>query len=603
MTGSVVLPDELQAAKRRVLREAFGFDTFRPGQEQVVDHVLARRPVLAVMPTGAGKSLCYQLPARVFGGLSVVVSPLIALMDDQVAALNLSGTPAAAIHSGHSRAENVEVWRRAARGEIRLLYMSPERLLTDRMIAALQKLGVDLVAIDEAHCISQWGHSFREDYLALGRLRTDFPEAALVALTATADASTREDIAAQLFGGTADIFVSGFDRPNISISVADKSEANAQIERFVAARKGVSGIVYRLSRNKVEETTERLVAAGIRALPYHAGMDTATRAKSQEIFLAEDGVVMVATVAFGMGIDKSDVRFVLHGDMPGSLEAYYQEIGRAGRDGHPSEALLLYGLDDVNTRRRFIDEASQDVDRRRVEARRLDAMVGFCEAVTCRRAALLSYFGETMAPCGNCDTCRDPPEVVDGTADARLLIGLIQATGERFGVAHLVAVLVGSPNEAVIARGHDKLPLFGAGAGRRATDWRALVRQLVASGVLAVDIGGYGGLMLTERARAIADGRETVAVRAPRKASRRRVEVARAPVGDVDAALLRRLKDLRRQLAAERGVPAYVIFPDRTLEEMAASRPSSFDELSEVRGVGQAKLDAFGAAFLEVLEA
>ena len=480
--------------------------------------------------------------------------------------------------------------------------MSPERLLTDRMIAALQKLGVALVAIDEAHCISQWGHSFREDYLALGRLRSDFPEAALVALTATADASTREDIAFRLFGGNADIFVSGFDRPNISLSVADKSEANVQIERFVAARKGVSGIVYRISRKKVEETTERLVAAGIRAQPYHAGMDTAARAKNQEIFLAEDGVVMVATVAFGMGIDKSDVRYVLHGDMPGSLEAYYQEIGRAGRDGHAAEALLLYGLEDVNTRRRFIDEASQDPDRRRVEARRLDAMVGFCEAVTCRRAALLSYFGESVPPCGNCDTCRDPPEVVDGTADAKALIELIQATGERFGVSHLVAVLVGSPNEAVIARGHDKLALFGRGAGRKATDWRALVRQLVAAGVLVVDIGGYGGLMLTDRARAIAEGRETVVVRAPRKASRRRVEVARVPIGDVDAALLRRLKDLRRQIAAERGVPAYVIFPDRTLEEMAATRPTSFDELAEVRGVGQAKLDAFGAAFLEVLE-
>ena len=602
MTGSLELPAELDAAKRRVLRETFGFDAFRPGQERVVDHVLAHRPVLAVMPTGAGKSLCYQLPALVFGGLSVIVSPLIALMDDQVAALNLSGIPAGAIHSGQSRSDNVEIWRRAARGEIRLLYMSPERLLTDRMIAALQKLGVSQIAIDEAHCISQWGHSFREDYLGLGRLRQDFPETAIVALTATADASTRDDIAFRLFGGDAAVFVSGFDRPNISISVADKIEANAQIERFVAARKDVSGIVYRLSRKKVEETTERLVAAGIRALPYHAGMDTAARAKNQEIFLAEDGVVMVATVAFGMGIDKSDVRYVLHGDMPGSLEAYYQEIGRAGRDGHPAEALLLYGLEDVNTRRRFIDEASQDPDRRRVEARRLDAMVGFCEAVTCRRAALLAYFGETMAPCGNCDTCRDPPEVVDGTADARRLIDLIRATGERFGVSHLVAVLVGSPNEAVTARGHDRLPLFGSGAALKPRDWRALVRQLVASGVLAVDIGGFGDLMLTDRARAIADGRETVAVRAPRKTSRRRVEVSHTPAGDVDAALLRRLKELRRQLAAERGVPAYAIFKDRTLEEMAATRPSSFDELADVHGVGQRKLEDFGSAFLELLE-
>lgn len=596
------LPPEITARKRAVLAETFGFPDFRPGQEPVVDTVISGRHTLAVMPTGAGKSLCYQVPGLVSGGITVVVSPLIALMDDQIAALRLNGIGAEAIHSGRSRDDNVEAWRRVQRGESPFLYLAPERLMTERMLAALGRLPLKLIAVDEAHCVSQWGHSFRAEYLALGALREVFPGVPIVALTATADTATRDDIVQRLFGGDAAVFVAGFDRPNIQITVADKREAPEQIARFVRDRPGASGIVYRLSRKKVEETAERLAGLGVRALPYHAGMDAAQRAANQEAFLAEAGMVMVATVAFGMGIDKSDVRYVVHGDIPGTLEAYYQEIGRAGRDGAAAEAMLLYGLEDVRTRRRFIDEMEGEPDRKRIEARRLDAMIGFCEATTCRRQALLAYFGEDSGPCGNCDVCLDPPEVVDGTAAARLLLGLVAATGGRFGGAHIVSLVRGDMTETVVARSHDKLAGFGDGADRSANDWRTILRQLVASGALVSDPTAFGALRLTERARKILAGEETVAVRAPRKPKRtRRGAALPAGIGSPDPDLLARLKALRRRLAAERSVPAYVVFSDRSLEEMAARHPKSLEALAEVHGVGRAKLTAFGEVFLEEL--
>jgi ATP-dependent DNA helicase RecQ len=599
------LAPELEAEKRRALKSAFGFDSFRPGQERVVDALLSGRDVLAVMPTGAGKSLCYQVPALVMGGLTIVVSPLIALMEDQVAGLRLDGVVAEAIHSSRSREENVASWRRVASGEARLLYLAPERLMTERMLTALARMKISLIAIDEAHCISQWGHSFRAEYLTLGRLREALPGARLAALTATADEATRRDIVDKLFGGTAEIFVAGFDRPNISIAVTEKSDVGAAIERFVLARKEMSGVVYRISRKKVDETAARLKAAGVNALAYHAGMDAAERAAAQETFLAEPGVVMVATVAFGMGIDKSDVRYVVHGDVPGSLEAYYQEIGRAGRDGEPAEALLFYGLEDIRTRRRFIDEQDSAPERKRVEARRLDALLGFCETTSCRRQTLLGYFGETPPPCGNCDTCLDPPEVIDGTAEARLALSLVQATGERFGAAHIVALAVGHVSEVVTARGHDSLEGFGRGADRPATEWRAILRQLVAVDALAVESGAYGGLTLTEKGRRILAGEERVAIAKPKPKRRERRRMVAESVGsdNVDSQLLARLKTLRRELAIARAVPAYVIFSDRTLVEMAATRPTDEPALARVKGVGAAKLDSFGAAFLKVLRA
>jgi ATP-dependent DNA helicase RecQ len=596
------LPPELEAAKRRVLKDAFGFDAFRPGQERVVDSLLAGRDVLAVMPTGAGKSLCYQVPALVTGGLTLVVSPLIALMDDQVAGLRLDGVVAEAIHSGKSRDENVAAWRRVASGEARLLYLAPERLMTERMLGALSRLPVSLLAIDEAHCVSQWGHSFRAEYLLLGNARQALPSARLVALTATADQATRDDIVEKLFGGRAEVFVAGFDRPNISIAVAEKRDGSAMIERYVANRKGQSGIVYRISRKKVEETAARLKAAGHNAFGYHAGMDPSARSAAQETFLAEQGVVMVATVAFGMGIDKSDVRYVVHGDVPGSLESYYQEIGRAGRDGAAAEALMLYGLEDIRTRRRFIDEQDSAPERKRVEARRLDALVGFCETTQCRRQALLSYFGENSAPCGNCDVCLDPPEVVDGTAEARLLLSLVAATGQRFGAAHIVALAVGNTSETVEARGHDKLPGFGKGADRPTAEWRAILRQLVAVGALEVETGPYGGLSLTPKGERVLDDGERLSIAKPRpKARERRRMVAEALPDEVDGALLARLKALRREIAVARAVPAYVVFADRTLVEMAATRPRTAGDLARVKGVGAAKLQSFGDAFLKAL--
>ncbi|WP_029352776.1 DNA helicase RecQ [Bosea sp. 117] len=598
-----LLAPETEDRMRAALQEVFGFDRFRPGQQEVVESVLAGIPTLAIMPTGAGKSLCYQLPALTLGGLTVVVSPLIALMDDQVAALKMAGVPAEAIHSGRSREDNVAAWRRVAAGETRLLYLAPERLLTDRMLAALERLPLGLVAIDEAHCISQWGHSFRSEYLGLGRLREVFPRVPLVALTATADEGTRADIVERLFGGQARVFVSGFDRPNIFIAVEEKRSPAEDIERFVKARPGRSGIVYRISRKKVDETAERLVHAGIRALPYHAGMTPEARAANQEAFLAEDGIVMVATVAFGMGIDKSDVRYVLHADAPGSLESYYQEIGRAGRDGQPAEALLLYSAADIATRRRFIDEESSEPERKRVEARRLEAMVGFCEAVTCRRAVLLGYFGERARACGACDVCRDPPRVIDASAQARLALRVVRATGERYGAAHVAAILTGQHGEQVTARGHDRLADFGAGADRPASEWRAILRQLVAIGGLNADAQRYGALQLTETGLAILAGTRAFTLRAPKP--RRERAAARemaAELAPAEADLLSRLKALRRKIAAERNVPAYVVFADRTLEEMAVEHPRSRRELSGIKGVGAAKLAAFGDAFLSVLK-
>lgn len=598
------LPPALHAEKMRVLKSAFGFDAFRPGQEPVIDAVLAGRDVLAVMPTGAGKSLCYQAPALVLGGLAVVVSPLIALMEDQVAGLRLDGVAAEAIHSARSREDNVASWRRVASGEARILYLAPERLMTDRMLAALSRLQVSLVAIDEAHCVSQWGHSFRSEYLTLGRAREALPKARMIALTATADQSTRDDIVDKLFAGAAETFVAGFDRPNITISVAEKRDAPTAIEQFVKNRPGESGVVYRISRKKVDETAARLKAAGVNAFGYHAGMDASARAAAQEVFLAERGVVMVATVAFGMGIDKADVRYVIHGDVPGSLEAYYQEIGRAGRDGLPAEALMFYGLEDIRTRRRFIDEQESSPERKRVESRRLDALVGFCETTACRRQALLRYFGEEAPPCGNCDVCLDPPEVIDATDEARLLLSLVSATGQRFGAAHIVALAVGHESETVTARGHDKLDGFGRGADRPAAEWRAIVRQLVAIHAVEVETGAFGGLLLTPNGERVLAGEERISIAKPRPKMRERRRMAAAQAfadAGVDETLLTALKALRRELAVARAAPAYVIFSDRTLIEMAASRPTTEDELSRVKGVGAAKLEAFGEAFLKVL--
>ncbi len=600
-------------AAGRMLREVFGFEGFRPGQEAVIEALLHGRHALTVMPTGSGKSLCFQIPALVMDGLTVVVSPLIALMQDQVSALRLAGVAADCINSANDRGANVAAWRRAAEGRTRLLYMAPERLMTERMLAALARLPVRLFAIDEAHCISQWGPAFRPEYEDLCRLRELFPGIPIAALTATADEVTRNDIVDKLFGGRAEQFVLGFDRPNIKLAVEMKRDWKRQLGNFIARHEGESGIVYCLSRRKTEETAAMLAANGVRALPYHAGMEKEEREAHQNIFMTEPGVVIVATIAFGMGIDKADVRYVFHTDLPGSVEAYYQEIGRAGRDGAPAEAHMLYGLDDIRMRRQFIEDEDAGPERKRREHKRLDALLGYCEAPACRRVALLEYFGERIGPCGNCDVCLDPSERVDGTEDARKILSAAYRSGQRFGAAHLIDILRGTGTDKIARFGHDRIPTFGVGAERGKNEWRSLIRQMVATGFLRIDIGGYGGIGITEKGLGLLRGdgeflyrEDTVIARTPGKA--RSSGTARGDAGEPgliggDAALLGALKSLRLEIARERGVPAYIVFPDRTLIDMARRRPRTEAEFAEVNGVGAAKLKEFAVPFLAAIAA
>ena len=601
--------EEQTAAARQVLRGVFGFDGFRPGQEAAIEALLAGRNVLTVMPTGSGKSLCFQIPALITDGLTVVVSPLVALMQDQVAALRLAGVAADSINSANGRADNIAAWRRAAAGETRLLYMAPERLMTEPMLASLARLPVKLFAIDEAHCISQWGPAFRPEYEDLCGLRDLFPGVPIAALTATADEVTREDIAERLFGGSVESFVLGFDRPNIKLSVEMKRDWKRQLRDFVARHEGESGIVYCLSRKKTEETAALLTADGIRALPYHAGMEKEEREAHQNIFMTDPGVVIVATIAFGMGIDKADVRYVFHTDLPGSIEAYYQEIGRAGRDGAPAEAHMVYGLADIRMRRVFIEDEDAGIERKRREHKRLDALLGYCEAPTCRRVALLDYFGEEIEACGNCDACLDPAEHADGTEDAQKILSAVYRSGERFGAAHVIDILCGTQTEKITRTGHHRLPTFGIGAARGKNEWRSLIRQMVATGFLRLDIAGYGGLAITGKGRALLRGegvflyREETVVARPSAAPREtRKKVSEHPLNDSQAALLDVLKALRLELARERSVPAYIVFPDRSLIDMARRRPRTEEEFAEVNGVGAAKLKAFATPFLAAID-
>ena len=600
-------------AARGTLREVFGFEGFRPGQEAVIEALLDGRHALTVMPTGSGKSLCFQIPALVMDGLTVVVSPLIALMQDQVSALGLAGVAADCINSANDRGANIAAWRRAAEGRTRLLYMAPERLMTERMLAALARLPVRLFAIDEAHCISQWGPAFRPEYEDLCRLRDLFPGIPIAALTATADEVTRNDIVDKLFGGRAEQFVLGFDRPNIRLAVEMKRDWKRQLGNFIARHDGESGIVYCLSRRKTEEIAGMLAADGVRALPYHAGMEKEEREAHQNIFMTEPGVVIVATIAFGMGIDKADVRYVFHTDLPGSVEAYYQEIGRAGRDGAPAEAHMLYGLEDIRMRRQFIEDEDAGPERKRREHKRLDALLGYCEAPACRRVALLEYFGERIEPCGNCDVCLDPSERVDGTEDARKILSAAYRSGQRFGAAHLIDILRGTGTDKITRFGHDRIPTFGVGAERSKNEWRSLIRQMVATGFLRIDIGGYGGIGITEKGLDLLRGdgeflyrEDTVIARTPKKArdsGAARGEAGEPALAGEDTALLGALKALRLEIARERGVPAYIVFPDRTLIDMVRRRPRTEAEFAEVNGVGAAKLKEFAMPFLAAIAA
>ncbi|MCE6960898.1 DNA helicase RecQ [Cereibacter sphaeroides] len=588
-------------APRELLHQVFGFPDFRPGQEEIVEAVRAGRNTLAIMPTGGGKSLCYQLPALCREGVTLVVSPLIALMRDQVRSLREAGVEAGALTSGNTDTETEEVFRALDDGRIRLLYMAPERLASPGALTLLRRIGVSLIAVDEAHCVSQWGHDFRPDYLRIGELRRTLG-VPLAAFTATADAETRDEIVARLFDGIPPAtFLRGFDRPNIHLAFAVKQNPRAQILNFAAARKGRSGIVYCATRAKTETLAQALREAGHSACHYHGGMEAEERRQVEIRFQQEDGLIVVATVAFGMGIDKPDIRWVAHADLPKSIEGYYQEIGRAGRDGAPAETLTLYGPDDIRLRRAQIDEGAAPPDRKAADHARLNALLGLAEAAGCRRQVLLGYFGETSTPCGTCDLCERPAELFDATEAVRKALSAILRTGEWFGTGHLIDILTGNATAKVRDRGHDRLPTFAVGRDLSKQAWEAVFRQMMGRDLIRPDTERHGALRMTDGARPILRGEEAITLRRDtvRAASSR--PQARALVSEEDAPLLSALKAKRRALAEAAGVPAYVIFTDRTLIEMAERRPRDLDDMAGITGVGAKKLESYGTTFLAVI--
>jgi len=626
-TGPAAAP----RSARDLLREVFGFAEYRPDQGEIVDHLVAGGDAFVLMPTGGGKSLCYQLPSMVRPGTGVVVSPLISLMKDQVDALRAAGVSAAAYNSSLEPDEARNVLRALHAGELQLLYVAPETLMTDGFLERLHGLehGIALFAIDEAHCVSQWGHDFRPEYVQLGQLRGLFPGVPIIACTATADPETRDDVRMRLGLADAAVYITGFDRPNIRYTVVEKREPQHQLLQFLAGHEGESGIVYCLSRKRTEEVADKLCAHGVNAAAYHAGLSADERRRVQDAFARDDVHVVVATVAFGMGIDKSDVRFVVHHDLPKTVESYYQETGRSGRDGLPAEALLLFGLGDAAVVRSLIEgggrggrggfggdeEVARDPERVRIEIHKLNAMVGYADGLSCRREALLGYFGEPYpAPCGNCDICLEPPETFDATEQARMALSCVFRLWERdgfgYGVGYVIDVLRGSENEKILARGHDALSTYGIGAELSRDHWQSLIRQLIHRGYLAQDIARFSALRLTEASRPLLRGEETLIMAKPRvrvPTKKQRLRTARAGRAaelaglPVDEALFEELRALRKQLANEQNVPAYVVFSDATLAEMAARRPATQAELLDVNGVGQAKLERYGDAFLEAI--
>jgi ATP-dependent DNA helicase RecQ len=602
------MPDLMAA--QRALRSTFGFEDFRPGQGAIIETVLAGADVLAIMPTGSGKSLCYQLPALLRDSLTVVVSPLIALMRNQVAQLRSYGIAAASLNSANDFTENRQINEQLARRELRLVYVSPERLAKPDTLALLKRAGVGLLAVDEAHCISQWGHDFRPEYLALGSAQAELGGVQTVAFTATADTATRADILGKLFRRDPTVFVHGFDRPNLALRMRAKTSGRGQVMDFVRAHFGQSGIIYCGSRRKTEKIAEFLRDSGANALPYHAGLEQGVRSRHQDMFLQEDGVVMVATVAFGMGIDKPDVRFVLHADLPANIESYYQEIGRAGRDGLPADTLTLYGMGDIRLRRMQIDEREASDEQKSVDRKRLNALVGLCESARCRRQILLAYFGEAAQPCGNCDICLDGAQVVDGTIAARKALSAMVRTGERFGTEHLANLLCGEGTQAILKFGHDQLPTFGVGKEHGKPEWRSIFRQLHGAGLIALDIAGHGGWTITPEGRCVLRGAATFALRREtlkdtlkplRRAAREATGAALAEAAEADPALFEALKRRRLELARDRGVPAYLVFADKSLIDMAKRKPRTPADMSRIHGMGEVKLAQYGHVFLEVI--
>lgn len=599
-----------------ILNTVYGYKHFRFNQRDIIGSLLEGNDVLALMPTGGGKSLCYQIPSLVRPGLGIVVSPLIALMQDQVDALQQLGIRAAYLNSTLNYGTVLQVERELLEGQIDLLYVAPERLLTDKMLALLdsvqKNVGIALFAIDEAHCVSQWGHDFRPEYQQLSVLAERFPGIPRIALTATADLRTRQEIIQQLRLQAADVYINSFDRPNIHYTIQQGQNARQQLWRFLEEHHPQdAGIVYCLSRKKVEDTAAWLAEQGRTALPYHAGLDADTRRIHQQRFLREDGVVIVATIAFGMGIDKPDVRFVAHLSLPKSIEAYYQETGRAGRDGQPAHAWMAYGLQDVITLRQMMQESTASEQQKRVEHHKLQAMLGLCEMTACRRQALLEYFGEpTPAPCGNCDNCQHPPEVWEASTAAQKALSCVYRTGQRFGVNYIIDVLLGKVDSRISQFRHDQLSTYGIGKEHAEAEWRNIFRQLIALGYLNVDVDGHGGLRLTDKARPLLRGEETLQLRKEQRRERTRKERSRAERAEkpefaslsaADKALFEALRSLRLRLAQEQGVPPYVIFHDATLLHIAHERPQTLTEMRGITGVGERKLEQYGQGFLEVV--
>ena len=588
------------------LRETFGYSSFRGNQEAIISHVISGGDAFVLMPTGGGKSLCYQIPAIIRDGVGVVVSPLIALMQDQVRAMHLLGVKAAFLNSSLSNNEALAVEKKMINGELDLLYIAPERLLTDRALKLIDKSNVSLFAIDEAHCVSQWGHDFREEYLQLSILHERYPKIPRIALTATADELTRREIVERLNLEDAQTFVTGFDRPNIRYHIASKQNCKQQMLNFIdLEHKNDSGIVYCLSRKKVEETAKWLVQHGRKALPYHAGMDSDIRKRNQEKFLRDDNIIIVATIAFGMGIDKPDVRFVAHLDLPKSIEAYYQETGRAGRDSLPANAFMTYGVSDVVMLRKFIDDSDASELHKQVERRKLDALLGLCETTKCRRQVLLSYFGDDLAkPCSNCDTCINPVESWDGTKIAQKALYCVNETGQRFGAMHLIDILTGKLTDKVSQFKHNNLKAFGGGKELDAKEWPSVFRQLVAMDLLSVDVEGHGALKLTDEYHPLMQGKREVRLRKDPKPERRK---DKKPVDKImlskpeDNPLFEILRELRQKISQTEDVPPFVIFHDTTLREMAQIRPTTLYKFAEISGVGKNKLERYGEAFVDAI--
>ena len=594
--------------KIKTLSDVWGYSSFRPGQEEVVDHLMQKKKLLAVMPTGAGKSLCYQLPALLFENQTIVVSPLIALMDDQVIGLADLGVNAERIHSGMPESNRENIWQKFRNKQIKILYISPETLMRNEIINALKPLNIEMFVVDEAHCISKWGSDFRREYELLKELQNHFPKAIISAFTATADEETRADINNKLTNGTGKIFLYGFNRPNLSLAVQQKTNNwKSQLNEFLENRQNQSGIIYCLSQKLTELCAEFLQSKGFNAYPFHAGLDSQVKIDTQDKFMTEDNVVVCATIAFGMGIDKADVRYVVHISLPSSIEAFYQEIGRAGRDGLESSTLLIFGLQDLFQRKRFIDMSNANDSFKVKEHKRLDSLIAYCDSATCRRQTLLSYFKETCEPCGKCDNCLSPPQMIEGTEYAQMALSAIYRTGQYFGSGHIVDVLRGIESNKVMVKGHNKIKTFGVGHSASADFWKTFIRQMVSANYLFINIQRYGALQITSDGEKVLKGEEEYFYRKiefnkPIKEKKSKTNSIDTEILDEEKELFSALKSKRMELARKKRVPAYIIFPDATLHQMLLHKPQTLDEMGKLNGIGPNKLEKYGKDFLEIIK-